>query len=214
MPPIFLFLAGTVCLTAEPVISDRANADWKLATETDGITIYSRPHPGSSLKEFKAIGRIDAPSRAVHKVIGDIDAYPSFMPYVIECRLVKRENDSLITYQRCSPKICHDRDYTLRTRDTSWPAGVGLAYSSRWEPANEFSPAKKSGVVRINVCQGEWLLEPEAIDKTRATYSIYTDTGGLIPPFMANHFSQTAIEKVFAAVRKQVKEPKYNEAER
>ena len=68
--------------------------------------------------------------------------------------------------------------------------------------------------MRINVCQGEWLLEPEAVDKTRATYSIYTDTGGLIPPFMANHFSQTAIEKVFAAVRKQVKEPKYSEAER
>ncbi len=214
MAPIFLFLAGTGCLAAEPVISDRTNADWKLAAETSGITIYSRPHPGSALKEFKAIGRIDATSRAVHKVIDDVDAYPSFMPYITECRLIKREEDSLVTYQRCSPKICHDRDYTLRIRETSWPAGAGLAYSSRWEPANEFSPAKISGVVRINMCQGEWLLEPDANDKTRATYSVYTDTGGMIPSFIANHFSQSAIEKVFVAVRKQVKEPKYNQADR
>ena len=37
-----------------------------------------------------------------------------FRPRAGVFRLLKREKDSLITYQRISPKICGDRDYTLR----------------------------------------------------------------------------------------------------
>jgi hypothetical protein len=54
------------------------------------------------------------------------------------------------------------------------------------------------------------LLEPSGAARTRATYSVYTDTGGLIPPFIANHFSQSGIGEIFTAVRKQVQQPKYN----
>jgi hypothetical protein len=162
------------------------------------------------LKEFKAVGEIAAPSRAVCDVIEDVDAYPSFMPYTAECRLLKRESDSLLSYQRISPKICCDRDFTLRTYRTSWPGVVGLVYSNRWESANALGPAKKPGVVRVELCQGAWLLEPNGADRTRATYSVYTDTGGVIPAFIANHFSQGGIVEIFAAVRKQVKQPKYN----
>ena len=36
----------------------------------------------------------------------------------------------------------------------------------------------------------------------------YSDTGGAIPAFLANGGSRTAIRKVFAAIRKEVAEPK------
>jgi hypothetical protein len=42
------------------------------------------------------------------------------------------------------------------------------------------------------------LLEPITPDRTRATYSVYSDLGGLIPTFIANHFSLTAIGEIFA----------------
>ena len=210
---MFIFaLASIVCLAAEPAKSADVNDGWKLATERNGVTIYSRVHSGSFLKEFKAVGEIAAPSRAVSEVIEDVDAYPSFMPYMAECRLLRRESDSLVSYQRISPKICCDRDYTLRTFRSSWPSVAGLVYSNRWESANALGPAKKPGVVRVEFCQGAWLLEPNGGAKTHATYSVYTDTGGLIPAFIANHFSESGIGEVFAAVRKQVKQPKYNAA--
>ena len=114
--PMFLFvLVSIVCFAAELAKAADANDGWKLATERDGVTIYTRPHSGSLLKEFKAVGEIAAPSRAVCEVIEDVDAYPSFMPYMAECRLLRRESDSLLSYQRISPKICSDRDFTLRT---------------------------------------------------------------------------------------------------
>jgi hypothetical protein len=208
---LLAILAGTATslFAAEPVIQSRENEPWNLLKEIPGITIYTRPHGGSRLKEFKAVGEIDAPTQMVHMVIDDIEAYPKFMPYTAECRLLKREGDSIFTYQRLSPKIVGDRDYTLRVRKQSWPAENGLAYLNRWEPANEHGPAEKPGVFRVKFCEGSWLLEPIGTDKTRATYCIYTDSGVAVPSFIANSMSELGIKKLFAAVRKQVNDPKY-----
>jgi hypothetical protein len=84
-----------------------------------------------------------------------------------------------------------------------------LVFASHWSPANELGPPEKKGVVRVKICEGKWLLEPDGAIKTRATYFIYTDTGGFIPSFIANRISLTGITKLFAALRKQVKDPRY-----
>ncbi len=205
-----IFLVGGSTAFADDVShSVDPSEGWKLAVETKDVAIYSRSHADSRLKEFRAIGPIDAPACAVHAVIDDLENYPSFMPYTLECRLLKREADSIITYQRLSPKICQDRDYTLRVWKKSWAGPGGLIYLNRWEPANDLGPAEKKGVVRVKICDGGWLLEPDGAIKTRATYSVYTDSRGMIPSFIANRASQTGISSLFAAIRKQVKDPKY-----
>jgi hypothetical protein len=205
---ICVFLAG--CQTAfgaeEPT---NTGDDWKLCAQEKNIVIYSRLRPGSPLKEFKAVGQIDAPTYAVSAVIDDFQNYPKFMPYMTECRLIERDGDSIVGYQRLSPKVCADRDYTLRVWKKSWPIADGFVFTSHWSPANELGPPEKKGVVRVKTCEGKWLLEPDGAIKTRATYSIYTDTGGFIPSFIANRISLTGITKLFAAVRKQVKDPRY-----
>jgi hypothetical protein len=205
---ISLVLAGspTVFASEESISKD---SDWKLSAPEKEVAIYSRLRPGSPLKEFKAIGAIDAPTSAVCAVIDDFQNYPKFMPYTTECRLIKRDGDSFVGYQRLSPKICADRDYTLRVWKKSWPTADGLVFMSHWSPANELGPPEKKGVVRVKICEGKWLLEPDSNTRTRATYFIYTDTGGFIPSFIANRVSLTGITKLFAAIRKQVKDPKY-----
>ena len=205
---IIAFLAGTALsvFAAEPGPND----DWKLVKQSNGVAIYSRPHAGSNLKEFKAVGEIDAATETVHKVIDDVEAYPSFMPYTAECRVIERNRDSILTYQRLAPKIVSDRDYTLRIQKKSWPVENGVAYLNRWEPANEHGPAAKPGVFRVTMCEGSWLLEPTGDGKTRATYSVFTDSGIVGPAFLANTISTTGINKLFAAVRKQAKNPKYH----
>jgi hypothetical protein len=217
VPAILLASVGMAgaCLAADPVPSitpapASVGEGWKLASQSGGITIYSRSRPSSSLKEFKGVGDIEAPTRAVHGVLDDVDSYPSFMPFTVECRIVKREGDSVFTYQRLSPKIVTDRDYTIRLHEKSWSAPGGLAYLNRWQSANDQGPAERKGVLRVKLCEGAWLLEPQGTTKTRATYSIYTDSGGALPAFIANKASEIGIRRIFAAVRKQVKDPKYN----
>ena len=203
-----IFLAGyPTAFAAEESIS--TDDYWKLSAQEKDVAIYSRLRPGSPLKEFKAVGPIDASTHAVCAVIDDFQNYPKFMPYTTECRLIRRDGDSIVGYQRLSPKVCADRDYTLRVWKKSWPTADGLVYTSHWSPANELGPPQKKGVVRVKICEGKWLLEPDGANKTHATYFIYTDTGGFIPSFIANRVSLTGITKLFAAVRKQVKDPRY-----
>jgi polyketide cyclase/dehydrase/lipid transport protein len=207
---IFLVIIGSVpCLAAEPATAPATSEGWKLDSQTGGIALYSRPRNHSSLKEFKAVGEIDAPIKTVHAVIDDFGNYTSFMPYTVECRIVKQEGGSTFFYQRLSPKIVSDRDYTLRVREKSWRGENGLVFLHRFEAANEAGPAEAKGYARVRICEGGWLLEPLGDNKTRATYSIDTDNGGKIPAFIANPASGMAIRKVFAAVRKQVNDPKY-----
>jgi hypothetical protein len=194
---------------AFPLFGAEPGSGWKLAKQTNGVAIYSRPHPGSHLKEFKAIGEVDAPSTTVHNVIDDVESYSSFMPYTAECRVLQRNRNSILTYQRVSPKIVSDRDYTVRIEKKSWPVENGLAYLNEWKPANEHGPAERPGVYRVKLCNGSWLIEPFGPNKTRATYFVFTDIGIVVPPVMANAISETGITKLFGAVRKQAKDPKY-----
>ena len=189
--------------------SGSTDTGWKLTVHDKDLEIYSRPRAGSPHKEFKAVGSIDAPTRAVSAVIDDFENYPKFMPFTTECRLIKQDGDTLIGYQRHSPKICADRDYTLRVWKKSWPVPDGIVYTSKWSPANELGPPEQKGIVRVKVCEGTWRFDPQGPAKTLATYSIYTDSGGYLPAFIDNRVSLTGIRKLFAAVRKQVKEPKY-----
>ena len=134
------------------------------------------------------------------------------MPYTVECRVLKREGDAVLTYQRLSAPLVSDRDYTLRVRTTSRTVEGGTSYLSRWETENALGPAERLGVVRVKLCEGGWLLEPLGSNATRATYSVYTDSGGVIPAFIKKTGSQIGIRKIFAAIRKQVQDPKYNAA--
>ncbi|HEY6069873.1 MAG TPA: SRPBCC family protein [Chthoniobacterales bacterium] len=202
---VTIFIAGL----AWPIFAADPANDWKLAKQAGGVSIYSRPHPDSKLKEFKAVGEIDASTKIVHAVIDDVEAYPNFMPYTAEARVLEENHNSLIAYQRLSPKIVADRDYTLRIQKKSWPTQFGIAYLNEWTPANEHGPAEKPGVFRVKLVNGSWFLEPTGANRTRATYYVFTDSGIVVPAFLANTISETGITKLFAAVRKQAKDPKY-----
>jgi len=189
---------------AEP---EATPGEWKLISDKEGVAIYRRPRPASN--ESKAIGEIAAPAALVHAVIEDVESYASFMPYTAECRVLKRDGDSVVAYQRISAPLTSDRDYTVRVRSSSKTTGGTKAYSSHWETENASGPPEKSGVVRVKLCEGSWLLEPTGPNTTRATYIIYTDSGGMIPTFIKNTGSQIGFRKMFAALRKQVRDPKY-----
>lgn len=183
--------------------------EWKEVSNKDGLTICIRTREGSALKEFKSVGLIAASPGAVFAVLNDPEAYPSFMPYTAECRVLKRTGDCTIAYHRLELPLVSDRDYTLRSEHSKEAGTNGPIYRIQWEAANELGPVEKAGVQRVKICEGGWLLEPDGAGSTRATYLIYTDSGGAIPACIANNGNRLAIRKIFAAIRKEVHEPKY-----
>lgn len=200
-----LLLGVSLCTGRAEVVDG-----WTIVSRGDHLTTYSRPRNGSSLLENKGVGVIDAEPIVVKRVIDDTAEYPNFMPYVVETKTIARTSDGRVGYQRISPPIVGDRDYTVRIKCETRPApGGGTCYCNRWEAANDLGPAERKGVTRVKITEGYWLLEPAPGGKTLATYSIYSDSGGGIPAFLLNSANKTAIPKLFDAIRKQAKLEKY-----
>jgi hypothetical protein len=200
-------IASELCAAAFAAAPEASPGEWKFVSNKDGVTIYRRQRTRSN--ESKAVGDIGASTDIVHAVLDDVDSHPNFMPYMAECRILKREGDSLIAYQRISAPMVSDRDYTVRVRTTVKKTESGTTYSSHWVTDNPDGPPEKRGVVRVNLCEGSWVLEPAGPNSTHATYQIYSDSGGYIPSFIKNTAGPAGIRKLFAAIRKQVTNPKY-----
>lgn len=184
--------------------------DWSVASRSPEVTVYERTRKGSALREFKAVGVMAVPPEVIKRVIDDVDQYPQFMPYVTEARVLSRDGANLVSYQRLSPPLVSDRDYTVRVNCETRPGADGTCFCNSWKAANELGPVEKKGVSRVKVTEGSWLLEPEdAGRKTRATYHIYSDSGGSLPASITNAASRTAIPKLFESIRKQAQLPKY-----
>ena len=206
---LFAIVSCWSCASLRATEPEATPGEWKLVSTSDNVTLYRRPRPGPGHYESRAVGEIAASTSVVHAVIDDLDSYSRFMPYTVECRVLKREGDSVLTYQRISAPLVSDRDYILRVRTTSRTVEGGTSYHSRWETENAAGPAERPGILRVKLCEGGWLLEPLGPTRTRATYSVYTDSGGAIPAFIKNIGSQIGIRKIFTAIRKQALDSKY-----
>ncbi len=180
---------------------------WRAEGQVRGVAISSRVRPGSTLKEFRGIGLIKAAPAVVHAVIEDREKYPSFMPYTAESRIVKRRGSVLFNYQRLALPMMKDRDYTVRVRRSRERSPAGPVFFIRWEAADETGPPPRPGITRVHLCEGSWRLEPVSEGVTRATYTIYTDTGGAVPAFVANFGGRIGIGKLFEAVRRRALDP-------
>ena len=200
--------------TAADATPASGDEGWSTPSSSGGLTIFNRPRKDSSLKEYKAIGVIEAEPVVVRRVLEDTAEFPRFMPYVTEARVLSQQGDARIGYQRISAPLVGDRDYTMRVQwETKRLADGTFSYRNQWRSANELGPVEKPGVTRVKVNEGHWLLEPAGPQTTRATYCIFCDAGGSIPSMVLNSANKTAIPKLFEAIRKQVKVEKYSRAE-
>jgi hypothetical protein len=172
---------------------------WVEATRTKGIVIYNRDHPGGDVKEVMAVGTFDYAPAAVHKILDDLGHYKDFMPYAKESHELEVAPDHVITYERIAAPLSSERDYTIRVTDAVDDKGV-ITHS--FKIANDKGPKPIDGVVRIEILEGHWVLEPvDGGKKTKATYWVYTSPGGSIPTFIANAANNTAVPNLYEAVR-------------
>lgn len=196
-------------LAAGKLVAGDQDAAWTKVLEQDGVVICSRVPADSSLPEFRGVGEVAATPGSVFAVVNNTEAYPRFMPYTSECRILQRIKNGIITYQRLAFPLVDDRDYTLRSVHSKSTGREGATYRIRWEQANDLGPAPRPGVQRVELCEGSWLIEPASVGRSRLTYTVHSGTGGSIPEFLADAGSRVGIRKIFAAIRKEVRDPKY-----
>jgi hypothetical protein len=73
---------------------------WRLESDENGISVYSRKMEGSSIREVLTETTISAPLKRVLKAIEDYRNYPEFMPYVKESIVSEEEMRNMVFYCR------------------------------------------------------------------------------------------------------------------
>jgi hypothetical protein len=155
-------LLGWILLPSAPAADKEKGEEWTVVTTSDNLTTYSRPRKGSSLLEYKGVGLMDAEPIVIKRVIDDTAEYPKFMPYVAETKTISNDGKTRVGYQRLSPPIVGDRDYTVRVHCESKPCPTGgttwlIYYRSREVilPTHTLNRTKHVALLRWNVgCAG------------------------------------------------------------
>jgi hypothetical protein len=205
-----LVLSVGCLLTA---LVDSSGAEWVQIYSTQNLTVYAKDRPGTSIKELRAVGLVDAPSWVILNVLDEVADYPDFMPYTTKAQLIQRRSHEAIIYFRWDPPIIGARDVTVVMTQSSTKRIDGKTnYQLQWEPTNTLGPAPSPGVIRITLDEGSWNLEPTADGKrTTVTYEIFTDGGGGLPGFAINIANRQSVFDLFQAIRKQVTLSKYSQ---
>lgn len=194
-----LLLGGTT-----PIISEPPQA-WEVLTASDTLTVWQRPVVGSGIREVQVEAVLEASSRQIWNVIRDVAKHPEFLPYVAEARVVRDAGEVRYVYQRVSPPVVADRDYTLGAR--AYEDHETLVFQQDFWLENAVGPAPQDGVVRVEVVQGRWILEPLNPKRTRILYQLHTDPGGSIPSWLINFGQRYSLPRLLNAVERRAQDP-------
>jgi hypothetical protein len=179
------------------VVGNLYATDWQEVSKDFKLAIYIRHRSDSPIEEVRGIGEFNAPISVLKGILADVGKYSQFMPYTTESRVLP--NDAQLCYMVLKPPLVGSLDYTIRVHEEELKnAEGGTSYHSRWELANLAGPPPRAGVTRVTVNEGSWLLEPMG-NQTRATYTLFTDGGG-IPPFIMNFANKQSVSRLFDAL--------------
>jgi hypothetical protein len=198
-----LLLPVVICFVSFSLF---ASGDWEKEFTKEGITVYTRPVEGSSLREFRGEGIIDAPLEVCRNVIDDTESHTKWRPDCIEAKSFKSEGKDFFSYNETkAPWPVSNRDVVIKTQITETKQKV--VYNFTAVDRQDLMPLK-DGVVRMTRLTGMWILERKG-DKTHVTYQASVDPGGSIPSWLANKTSKDQPYKSLLGLRDMVKDPKY-----
>ena len=171
--------------------------EWQEVSRASNLVIYVRHRTDSAIEEVRGIGQFNVPISVFKGILADVGKYSDFMPYTKESRVLPK--DPQLCYMVLTPPLVGSLDYTIRVHEESIksPEG-GTVYHSSWELDNSDGPPPRPGVTRVTVNEGSWLLEPMG-NQTKATYTLYTDGGG-IPALIMNFANKQSISRLFDAL--------------
>ena len=201
MRQIAFALALFAASSAQALDVKSPGPDWKEAYRTGELVIFTKDVEVG--RRIIAVSEVETPPEIVFNVLSDFEHYAEFMPYVEESRVLSRRGDTeVITYARIAPPFVSKRDYPLKVTLTRGSTLNGDIFKVEWRPSPDSWPEVED-VVRVKLNEGSWLAMPlDSGKRTRLTYTLLTDPGGLIPDFVVNLSNTVAIPELFLAVKK------------
>jgi START domain-containing protein len=199
-------LMSTVVLSEEiPLEAD----NWNEQKKEGNITIYTRPHPNSSFKAFKAVAILNAPLSNIMAVM----ANPlSCIEWVHGCTEsygfdVKSFNDRYAYSVNDMPWPFKDRDYVIHIETTNKPeSNKILMHMNASADKKEIS----DDYLRVSVAQTIYILEALDDNKTKMIWLQHVEPGGVLPGWLVNSLIVDIPIKSLQALEEVAQEEKYH----
>ncbi len=194
----FIILAAVFLLGMAP-------DDWNLEFVKKGISVYTKPVPGSPLKAFKAEAEIEAPIEIINSILSDSNGRVNWMPdSIISYDLINDNNTYIVSYNETEVSVVNNRDVIIETRITENEDRIVHEYSALDRP--DLVPEFK-GRVRITDMTGSWTLTP-AGSSTYVVFIVKANPGGIIPLWLANMASKDIPYRTILGLRRVAEDKK------
>ena len=188
-----LLLAATVAGKGSP---------WeKVAQTDDGIAVYMREVPETTVKEVKVRLRIPVPPRIVLDAACDPKSFKKSLKYVEKNRYYwVGDPDVWYTYQLVSYPVVDERDYVMRYERTLDPdKGV---YRLTWNTTTDKGPPPSEDAIRVTLATGGIEVLPR--DEGKASllkFRLLADPGGNIPGWVINIANRWNLPDIIREIR-------------
>jgi len=230
-PLLALVVASTVLTISSTMFTPShglaaAQADWSPLGEEDGVRIYRRDIPGTSLYEFRGVGEVKASMAKIISIISEPSKMPRWLEGCIHGELVDRNYTvkdpkapfssqySVFYAITKSPWPLHNRDYVIKSHVVVTPATpsipAGLTVDTQTIDHPKYPPVKS--MVRLPLMRSKLAMTPlgGGNERTEVDFSVVLDPGGNIPDFVVNFISHDLPLKTLSALNDLVKDNDYN----
>lgn len=205
---LVIFCGGGLYPYAEAA-SGKAESDWELVMNKNGIKAYSRKISGSGIFEFRAVMVADAAPEVVAEMLRDVPADTEWLPYCDQARLLKKEdlNNFNIYLSFDLPWPVKDRDLVMRT-ETEYDFDHARAVTNLYSTEVDACPPKDSHI-RMTDMTGQYVFQYVTRHRTGIIHTYRADIRGSIPEWMANYATRYNIYNTFMNMKEMFKKEKY-----
>lgn len=187
--------------------SAEAAGTWEKIRHEDGIAVYRKDVPNSSVVAFRGVGVVDAPILRVASVLADGARQPEWMDSVAEVRELERSGpaEGVVYTLVKTPFPLTNRDFVTRIK-----ASIDKPqkkYVLRMQ-ATTHPKAPETSAVRGQILNSSFeLVSIEGGQKTKIVAEIHADPRGAVPKWVVNMFQKDWPHNTISGLRKQVKKP-------
>ncbi len=180
---------------------------WHFITETDGIKIYTRSEPNSSLKSYKGEVIFHASMQKTCSMIGNARNFDWWGPEFVNIKVLAYEDKKFVQYY-----YIYDMPWPFTDRDLAVNAIVKMdtatgVYSVLSLPLLKAVP-EKPDLVRIKNYWQKWTIQPLENGNVHLTLEGIVDPGGNVPSWLYNMLVTEMPLKTIRAFRARVLSPK------
>lgn len=181
----------------------QGQSSWQLEKDENQIKVYTREIPGSSFKEYKAVGILSGKIENVISLLQNPDNYINWIPDCKNAHLIQKNENSHIHYiENEAPWPVDNRDLIMKYE---YIKKNEHSYYIKVSTLPNFEPRKKD-IVRIEQISGFWEIIQISEKKIKIINQIHAEPNGQIPSGIANAFVVNSPYKTLLGMQKQIKE--------